>query len=37
MPTRELGFTQTPIESALRDAILWFEENGYVAGRPKFK
>ena len=34
---RELGFTQTPIETALRDAILWFEENGYVAGRPKFK
>ncbi|MBI2880554.1 MAG: NAD-dependent epimerase/dehydratase family protein [Candidatus Tectomicrobia bacterium] len=34
---RELGFTPTPIEVALRDAARWFEKNGYVAGRPKFR
>ena len=33
---RELGFQQTPPETALSDAARWFEENGYVAGRPKF-
>ncbi|MFQ5693429.1 MAG: hopanoid-associated sugar epimerase [Nitrospinota bacterium] len=34
---RELGFPQTPIETALRDAVRWFEENGYAAGRPRFR
>jgi hypothetical protein len=33
---RDLGFQQTPPETALSDAARWFEENGYVAGRPKF-
>jgi dihydroflavonol-4-reductase len=27
---RELGFPQTPVETALSDAVVWFEENGYV-------
>ncbi|MFQ5913107.1 MAG: hopanoid-associated sugar epimerase [Nitrospinota bacterium] len=33
---RELGYMPTPIEIALRDAIRWFQENGYAAGRPRF-
>jgi dihydroflavonol-4-reductase len=28
---RELGITFTPIETALRDAILWYVENGWVS------
>jgi dihydroflavonol-4-reductase len=27
---RELGIPQTPIERAVEDAFLWFEENGYL-------
>lgn len=27
---RELGLPQTPLEKALRDAVTWFVENGYV-------
>jgi dihydroflavonol-4-reductase len=33
---RELGYSPTPIETPLRDAVRWFEENGYAAGRPRF-
>jgi dihydroflavonol-4-reductase len=29
---RELGLPQTPIEEALRRAVQWFRENGYVEG-----
>ncbi len=32
----ELGYMPTPIEVALRDAAIWFEENGYIAGRPRY-
>ena len=28
---RELGLPQTPIEQALRDALLWFAQNGYLS------
>ena len=28
---RELGITFTPIEAALRDAVMWFVENGWVS------
>lgn len=28
---RELGITFTPLETALRDAILWYVENGWVS------
>jgi dihydroflavonol-4-reductase len=27
---RELGLPQTPIDEALRDALVWFADNGYV-------
>ena len=27
---RELGLPQTPVREALRKAVQWFEENGYV-------
>ncbi|MBX7223200.1 MAG: NAD-dependent epimerase/dehydratase family protein [Blastocatellia bacterium] len=27
---RELGLPQRPIEQALRDAVVWFQQNGYV-------
>ena len=27
---KELGLPQTPIETAIRDAFLWFEQNGYL-------
>jgi dihydroflavonol-4-reductase len=27
---RELGLPQTPVETALSDAVAWFRENGYV-------
>ncbi len=27
---RELGLPQTPVETALRDAVAWFRQNGYV-------
>ena len=27
---RELGLPQTPVEEALREAVAWFRENGYV-------
>ncbi len=30
---RELGMPQTPIETALTDAVSWFYENGYVLNR----
>lgn len=30
---RELGMPQTPIETALSDAVAWFRENGYVLNR----
>ncbi len=30
---RELGMPQTPIETALADAVAWFCENGYVVNR----
>ncbi len=26
----ELGFPQTPVETALRDAVAWFRDNGYA-------
>ncbi len=29
---RELGWTQTPVRDALRKAVRWFGENGYVKG-----
>jgi dihydroflavonol-4-reductase len=29
---RELGLPQTPVEEALRRAVAWFRENGYVRG-----
>lgn len=29
---RELGWTQTPVREALRKAVQWFMENGYVKG-----
>ncbi len=29
---RELGLPQTPIESAVRDALRWFTERGYLKG-----
>ncbi len=29
---RELGLPQTPIEDALRRAVAWFQDNGYVKG-----
>jgi dihydroflavonol-4-reductase len=32
---RELGLPQTPISVALKDAVDWFVENGYVEGRGK--
>ena len=28
----ELGWTQTPVRYALRKAVQWFVENGYVKG-----
>ena len=28
---RELGITFTPLETALREAILWYVENGWVS------
>jgi dihydroflavonol-4-reductase len=28
---RELGIPQTPIERALEEAVVWFQENGYVS------
>lgn len=31
---RELGLPQTPAEEALRRAVRWFEETGYVNWRP---
>jgi len=31
---RELGLPQTPAREALRRAVAWFEENGYVNRRP---
>jgi dihydroflavonol-4-reductase len=27
---RELGFPQSPVESAIRDALAWFRSNGYL-------
>ncbi len=32
---RELGFPQTPVETALSDAIAWFRQNGYVKRQKK--
>ncbi len=32
---RELGLVQSPIEDALRRAVRWFEQNGYVRGRGR--
>ncbi|MGH7963057.1 MAG: hopanoid-associated sugar epimerase, partial [Candidatus Binatia bacterium] len=29
---RVLGLPQTPVREALRKAVLWFQENGYVKG-----
>jgi len=29
---RELGWTQTPVREALRKAVRWFMENGYIKG-----
>lgn len=31
---RELGLPQTPVREALRRAVAWFQDNGYVKGRP---
>jgi dihydroflavonol-4-reductase len=31
---KELGLPQTPIPTALHDAVNWFVKYGYVAGRP---
>ena len=28
----ELGMPQTPPEEALKDAVVWFKANGYIAG-----
>ncbi len=28
---RELGFPQTPVETALSDAVAWFRQNGYAS------
>jgi dihydroflavonol-4-reductase len=28
---RELGYEQTPINDAIRDAVEWFSENGFFA------
>ena len=33
---RELGIPQTPVETALADAARWFEDCGYISGRPRF-
>jgi dihydroflavonol-4-reductase len=30
---RELGLPQTPVETALRDAVAWFGQYGYIAAR----
>jgi dihydroflavonol-4-reductase len=30
---RELGLPQTPLEDALRDALVWFARNGYLRDR----
>ncbi|MFZ2088545.1 MAG: NAD-dependent dehydratase, partial [Desulfobaccales bacterium] len=27
---RELGLPQTPVRQALKDAVTWFQERGYV-------
>jgi hypothetical protein len=27
---RELGLPQTPVEQALREAVVWYRANGYV-------
>lgn len=32
---RELGLPQTPAQEALRRAVTWFEENGYVSPSPR--
>jgi len=29
---RDLGLPQTPVREALRKAVVWFAENGYVKG-----
>lgn len=34
---RELGLPQTPVEQALRDAVEWFVEHGYVSPPPSYK
>jgi dihydroflavonol-4-reductase len=28
---RELGYQQTPIDFAIRDAVEWFSDNGFFA------
>jgi dihydroflavonol-4-reductase len=30
---RELGLPQTPIEESIRDALIWFAQNGYLKSR----
>ncbi|MBI4610041.1 MAG: NAD-dependent epimerase/dehydratase family protein [Candidatus Rokubacteria bacterium] len=34
---RELGLPQTPVELALRDAVAWFVEHGYVSPPPAYR
>ncbi len=34
---RQLGFPQTPVEAALRDAVEWFVEHGYVSPPPSYR
>jgi dihydroflavonol-4-reductase len=34
---RELGFAPGPVEAALERAVRWYQEHGYVGGRPAAK
>lgn len=34
---RELGFPQTPVEQALRDAVEWFVAHGYAPPPPSYR
>ncbi len=34
---KELGMPQTPIQTAIQDALVWFAENGYIKNRRVLK